>query len=200
MIHSDWENNIQHQTKKQYLQLHSSYIVTQVKSGVMLIDQQLAHERILFEHFSELFEKRESQPLQQKLFPQVIEFSQTDAALMKEILGDIKIIGFDIDEFGAGSFVVNATPPDIKDGNLKQLLEGVLENYKQSKSVNMDRNTIIAKALAKNMSIKHGKQLHSEEMSSLVDSLFACKLPYSSTEGKPTISIITIEELEKRFK
>ena len=199
IIHPDWENNI-HQTKKQYIQLHSAYIVTQVKSGIMLIDQQLAHERILFEHFSELMENRDSQPLQQQLFPQVIEFSQSDAALIKEIIEDIKILGFDIDEFGSDSFVVNGTPTDIKDGNVKQILEGFLENYKQSKSVIMDKNTIIAKALAKNMSIKHGKQLHAEEMSSLIDSLFACKLPYSSTEGKPTITIITMDELEKRFK
>lgn len=200
VIHPDWDTKIQQQIK-QLLQLHSSYIVAQVKSGVMIIDQQLAHERILFEHFIELLENRESHPQQRQLFPQVIEFSTADAVLMKEIAADIKIIGFDIDEFGSGSFVVNGIPADLPESNIKQTLEGLLENFKESKSnVGQNRNTILAKALAKNISIKHGKVLQQEEMGSLIDQLFACKQPYSAVNGKNTLTIISLEELEKKFK
>ncbi len=194
-------NNISHQNVKQLLQLHNTYIVTSVKSGIMLVNQQLAHERILFEHFIQLLEKKESHPQQQQLFPQVVEFPDGDASLMKEISGDLKAIGFDIDEFGHGSFVVNGIPADLPESNIKQTLESLLENYKQSQStIGNERNKIIAKALAKNMSIKRGKILQQEEMSSLIDQLFACKLPYSSIEGKPTIIIISMEELETKFR
>ena len=200
VINTDWNKKIQHETK-QLLQLHASYIVAPVRSGLMIIDQQSAHERILFEYFVELLEKRESHPQQRQLFPQVVEFSPSDAVLMKEIAAEIKIFGFDIDEFGAGSFVVNGIPADLPEGNIKQTLEGLLENFKESKSnVGQNNNTILAKALAKNISIKHGKVLQQEEMSSLIDRLFACKQPYSAVSGKSTLSIISVEELEKKFK
>ena len=201
IIHSDLDSENILTQEKQFFQLHSTYIITSVKSGVMVVNQQFAHERILFEHFSELLEKRETHPQQQQLFPQVIEFSASDAALMKEIADDIRILGFNIEEFGQGSFVVNGIPADHPEGNIKQIVEGLLENYKLSKStVGQERNTIIAKAMAKNMSIKRGKLLQQEEMRSLVDQLFACKLPHSSIEGKPTITIISLEELERKFK
>jgi DNA mismatch repair protein MutL len=200
-INPDWNNDIQYQSAKQFIQLYAAYILTQVKSGIMIVDQQLAHERILFEHFSGLLSNKNIQSQQKQLFPQVVEFSATDAALMKEIAEDIKAFGFDIDEFGTGSYVVNGIPANLPECNIKQVLEGLLENYKQSKNiVNIDRNTIIAKALAKNMAIKHGKILQQEEMNSLIDQMFACKLPYASLDGKSTITIISRDELEKKFK
>jgi DNA mismatch repair protein MutL len=202
IIHPDWDTKeVLQNTAKQYMQLHASYIVTQVKSGVMMLDQQLAHERILFEQFCDMLDKRESHPQQRQLFPQVVEFSSTDIALIKEIANDIKILGFDIDEFGQGAFVVNGIPADLPESNIKNTLEGLLESYKQSKStVNQNRNTIIAKTLSRNMSVKRGKVLQQEEMSSLVDQLFACKAPFVSVDDKSTMFILTHEELEKRFK
>lgn len=201
IINPDWENTGHHQTTRQYMQLHASYILVQVKSGIMIVDQQLAHERILFEHFIAIFEKRETLPRQQQLFPQVIELSTVDAALMKEISEDIKITGFDIDEFGAGSFVVNGIPSGMTDNNIKQVLEGLLENFRQSKNTDtQSRNIIIAKSLAKNLSLKRGKPMQQEEMVSLIDRLFACKIPHASVDGKLTVTIITLDELEKKFK
>jgi len=199
-IDADLEK-VQPQKGIQYFQLHSSYILTSLKSGMMVVDQQLAHERILFEHFAEIIENSEAHPQQQQLFPQVLEFAPSDTALIKEISEDIKILGFDIDEFGQGSFVVNAVPADLLEGNIKQVIEGLLENYKQSRNtIGQGRNTMIAKALAKNISIKRGRPLQQQEMSDLVDRLFACSQPYNSLEGKPTLTIITIDELEKKFK
>ena len=167
----------------------------------MLINQQLAHERILFERFIEILENKESLPLQKQLFPQVIEFSNSDMALLKEISPDIKILGYEIDEFGPGSFVVNSVPADQPEVNIKQVLEGLLENFKMSRNINEhEKNAMIAKTMAKTTSLKKGKNLQQQEMISLVDQLFACKLPHSSIEGKPTITIISLEELERKFK
>jgi DNA mismatch repair protein MutL len=202
VIHSDWDKKeVLQNSLKLYMQLHASFIITQVKTGIMMVDQQLAHERILFEQFCELLEKRISHPQQRQLFPQVVEFTISDSSLIKEIANDIKILGFDIDEFGQGAFVVNGIPADLPESNIKSTLENLLENYKQSKStVSQNRNTIIAKSLSKNMAVKHGKVLQQEEMSSLIDQLFACKVPFSSVDGKSTLFILSIEELEKRFK
>ena len=201
IVQSGLDSETFQMSEKQYFQLHSSFIITSVKSGVMLINQQSAHERILFEHFSEILEKRESCPRQKQLFPQVLEFSPADAELMKEIAEDIKVLGFEIDEFGQGSFVVNSVPADDPDVNVKQIIEGLLENFKLSRSaMGQDKNTMIAKTMAKTMSLKRGKSLQQEEMRSLVDQLFACKLPHSSIEGKPTISIISLDVLERKFR
>jgi DNA mismatch repair protein MutL len=201
LLHPELENNIIQHSSKQFMQLHGTYILAQISSGMLIVDQQLAHERILFEHFAELFEKKEVHPRQQQLFPQVIEFSVSDAALLNEILEEIRLTGFDVDVFGQSSFVVNGIPADLPESNIKQILEGLLENYKQSKSATgQNKNNILAKALAKNMSIKRGKILQQEEMMSLIDQLFTCHLPYASVEGKTTMTIISLDEMEKKFK
>lgn len=200
-IHADLDSEAVQMTEKQYFQLHTSYIITSVRSGVMVINQQLAHERILFERFSDKLENNESRPRQKQLFPQVLEFSASDSLLIKEIADDIKILGFEIDEFGPGSFVVNSVPADEPDVNIKQIIEGLLENFKLSKNIaEQDKKTLIARTMAKTMSLKRGKSLQQEEMSSLVDQLFACKLPHTSIEGKPTMTIISLDELERKFK
>ena len=167
----------------------------------MLIDQQLAHERILYEYFLELIVQQESYPQQRQLFPQLIELSAMDAVLMKEMIPDIKMMGFDLDEFGPGSFVVNGIPADLPNGNINQIVECLIEDYKLTKGVNEDaKKNILAKSFAKNMAIKHGKVLQAEEMNSIIDRLFACKQPTISIEGKNTLIILQVDELEKKFK
>jgi len=189
------------QQKSQLIQLHKKFIVSPVKSGIMLIDQQLAHERILYEYFLELIVQQESYPQQRQLSPQLIELSAMDAVLMKEMIPDIKMMGFDLDEFGPGSFVVNGIPADLPNGNINQIVECLIEDYKLTKGVNEDaKKNILAKSFAKNMAIKHGKVLQAEEMNSIIDRLFACKQPTISIEGKNTLIILQVDELEKKFK
>lgn len=185
---------------KLYFQLHSSYIVTQVKSGMLIVDQQCAHERILFENFRTRLSNRNVQVKQQQMFPEVIEFSPSDAVLIKEITNDIRALGFDIDEFGPSSFVINGIPADIPECNSKQVLENLLEQFKNSGSASSDeRNLIIARSLARNISVKHGKVMKMEEMKDLVDQLFACSVPDKTPEGKRTFEIISLTDIQKKF-
>lgn len=201
IINPDWEKTFDDSLQKQYMQLHASFIITQVKTGLMIVDQQNAHERILYEHYIDHLNNRNAQPKQQQLFPEVIEFTSSEASLMKEISNDIKALGFDIDEFGPSSFVINGIPADMPECNPNQILENLLEQFKNSGIVSSDeKNILIAKSLARSMSVKHGKILQTEEMKDLIDQLFACSSPDKSPDGKPTFNIISHAEIEKKFR
>jgi DNA mismatch repair protein MutL len=181
-------------------QLHRKYILTQIKSGMVLIDQQLAHERILFEQFLEKLRLKQITS-QQQLFPENIELSLSNFQLYNEIKDDLSAVGFDIEIFGKNSIVINGMPPEISHQNPKILLDEVFEQF-NSKGGNFKTpmNEMLANTIAKHASIKKGKQLGAEEMNHLVDSLFACEQPYYSPSGKPTIITFTLEELEKKFE
>ncbi len=188
------------EANKNILQIDNRYILTNIKSGLMIIDQQRAHERILYEHFIDILENKITAS-QQQLFPQTIEFSASDAQLIKEIKNDIETLGFKIDNSGLNSFVINGIPADISKIDVKELLETVLENYKRNLTdINLDKKTNLAQSMAKNISVKSGRTLKKEEMNALTDKLFACKIPYSSISGNPTFVIITFDEIEKKFK
>jgi DNA mismatch repair protein MutL len=184
-------------------QLHNKYILAHIKTGMIVIDQQAAHERILFENYLEMVEKHKGVS-QQQLFPQTLEFSAGDAVIMKELQDELQGLGFDINEFGKNSFIVHGIPADISDQNVFELLEKLIEDYKSSQGGKAElasaKKEIVAKAMAKNLSIRSGVPLTKEEMSHMVDELFACKMPYSSPTGKPTLITIAIDELEKKFK
>ena len=165
-----------------------------------MIDQQRAHERVLYEHFINLLESREGTS-QQLLFPQTINFNAADAGLINELLEDIKALGFDISPFGKDTFVVNGIPAGISENESKEILEGVLENYKNNLSeIKLDSRENLARAMAKKLGIKKGKHLAGEEMNNLIDQLFACNMPYSSPSGKPTLITLTLDDLEKKFQ
>lgn len=199
-IESDMDKEEPETPKGIFLQLHNSYIVTQVKSGLLIVDQQNAHERILYEEYLETLTKKQAGAQQKELFPQMVEFSTVDTALLLEIIDEIKHLGFDISEFGTNSFVINGTPCNMPESNLQNILEGLLEQYKQKiNDLSIDKKEKIARAMAINTATKHGQILKPEEMISLIDRLFACKAPYHSPEGKPVLYIMTQEELEKKF-
>jgi DNA mismatch repair protein MutL len=186
---------------KQIIQLHSSFIIKQIKSGMLIVDQKNAHERILFEHFLEHLKNRSDKVKQQKMFPEVHEFSPSDSVLLKEIIHDINATGFDLDEFGTNAFVVNAVPADMPECNSKQILENLLEQFKNSGSTSSDeRNILIAKSLARTFSVKHGKVMQVEEMQDLVDRLFACSVPNLTPDGSPTYEITPLADIEKKFR
>ncbi len=198
---SDLDKNVNEGSKGIFMQLLNSYIVTHVKSGLLIVDQQNAHERILFEEYLEILTKSQAGAQQKELFPQMLEFSVTDTALLLEIIEDVKHLGFDISEFGANSFVINGTPCNMPESNLQNVIEELLEHYKMSKSdIGMDKNEKIAKAFASSIAIKHGHVLKTEEMTSIINRLFACKIPYHSPDGKQVLQIISKEELEKKFQ
>jgi DNA mismatch repair protein MutL len=199
-IHTDWDSELHESNKKTVYQLHNKYILSHIKTGFMVIDQQGAHERILYERIFESFEKSKAAS-QQELFPKTVEFNASDFELIKELQGEIQLMGFDIREFGKNMFVIQGIPADMTQHDPAVLLEGLIENYKQNlQELRSDRRENLARSMARNMAIKSGKSLTQEEMNNLIDELFACKMPYNTPAGKPTISTFSIDDLDKRFK
>lgn len=199
-IHPNWDTESQENSKKTVYQLHNKYILSHIKTGFIIIDQQGAHERILYEKIFESLEKNRSAS-QQELFPRTVEFSLSDFELIKELHSEIQLMGFDIREFGKNTFVIHGVPADMAQYDGAVLLEGLLENYKQNlQELKSDKRENLVRSLARNLSIKSGKPLNQEEMNNLIDELFACKMPYSTPNGKPTISTFSMEDLDKRFK
>jgi len=186
-------------TVKSYIQLNNRYIATSVKSGLMLIDQKRAHERILYEQFLVSLENN-SGTAQQLVFPVVMELSEEYFHLINEIYDDICAIGFDITEFGRNTISINATPADLLDHNPKELLESLLNNYKLSQTtLSLPAREQLAFSLAKAAAIHSGKQLHAEEIREIIDRLFACAVPNYSPDGKIAIRILNMPEIEKLF-
>lgn len=187
--------------QKQLMQLHNRYIISQIKSGLMLIDQQAAHERILYERFSLHLEDRKGAS-QQSLFPQTVTLSPNDYELAKSLLEDIKSLGFEVREFGKNTLVIEGIPVDLGSNNINetQLFEYLIEGFKNSQQeLRLDRRDALARSMARNSAIKNGTVLGQAEMNTLIEQLFACKSPNFSISGKPVIQTIGLTELDKKF-
>ncbi|WP_129716070.1 DNA mismatch repair endonuclease MutL [Pedobacter sp. SYP-B3415] len=192
---------IAHPQPKQLMQVHNRYIVSQIKSGLMLIDQQAAHERILYERFLLHLEDRKGAS-QQSLFPQTITLSAQDYELVRNLLDDIKSLGFEVREFGKNTLVVEGIPVDLGSTNINeiQLFEQLIEGFKNSQQeLKLDKRDRLARSLARNSAIKSGVPLGQEEMNTLINQLFACETPNFSISGKPVIQTIGLAELDKKF-
>jgi DNA mismatch repair protein MutL len=183
----------------QYFQIHKKYIATHVKSGLWLIAQQEAHERILYERFLQMIHHR-SGASQQTLFPQTLELNPSDYTLVMGMKEEISAIGFEFAEFGKNTIVINGVPADLKAVNEKLLFEEFVEQFKLNEaelSISADDN--VARAIAKRSSLKVGATLTPEEMSSLIDQLFGCKNPNYSPNGKRTTFIMELEKIDQFF-
>ena len=184
---------------KKVMQLKQRYILTPVKSGLMVIDQKRAHERILYEQFMEVL-KSDSVASQQQLFPQTIELNPADAAILRTILKDLLSLGFDIREFGKNTFIVNGTPGMLDVGSPEMIVEKLLEEYKNSPvDARTKAREQIAISLAKASALDYGAELKQEEVDHLIDNLFACSTPNYSPDGKKVLTIISTEDIEKSF-
>lgn len=189
-------------SNKQYMQVHNRYIVSQIKSGVMVIDQQAAHERILYERFLLHLEDRKGAS-QQSLFPQTVTLSPGDFELAKSLLDDIKSLGFDVREFGKNTLIIEGIPVDLGSTNINetQLFEHLIEGFKNSQQeLKLTKRDALARSMARNSAIKAGMALSQQEMNTLIDELFACKTPNFSINGKPAIQTITLAELAQKFE
>ncbi|HEY1008585.1 MAG TPA: DNA mismatch repair endonuclease MutL [Daejeonella sp.] len=195
------ENQSLQSSGKQIFQLHNRFIISQIKSGFMLIDQQAAHERILYERFAQQLESRQGAS-QQSLFPQTVTLNGSDFELVKDLLPDIQSLGFQIREFGKNTVIIEGIPADIGPNISEvEMLEHLIEGFKNNQSaLKLNKRDSLARALARNTAIKAGTALSGEEMNILIDELFACETPNTSLSGKPVISTFTIEELTQRFE
>lgn len=195
----DSENDIQHVSPMHY-QYKQRYILTSIKSGLMIIDQRRAHIRILFERFIKRIQDRKGAS-QRLLFPDMLEFNNEEAITLKLILDDLEALGFEINDMGNNSYGIHAIPSEINNINPTVLLKKVIDN---SIETGMDAKTEIRESLALSMAnfaaIPSEKALTEEEMLLLVSELFACKITNHTPDGKTIISVISDEEIDKKMK
>lgn len=179
-------------------QLHNRYIISQIRSGLAIIDQHVAHERILYEKALEAFE---SAPMfsQQLLFPQTIEMSHEEFSIVEPLLPLLEKLGFVIKIFGKRTLIIEAVPADVRLGNEQKIIRDMIEYYAENQETTLDPRDNLAKSFSCKSAIKSGDPLTIEEMNSLIDQLFATKFPYVCPHGRPIIIQLSLEELDKRF-
>jgi DNA mismatch repair protein MutL len=181
-------------------QLNLKYLVTVYNQNVVVVDQQRAHERVVYEHYLKA-KKEQAIYSQQVLFPEQLELSANDFLMVKDLLDEFKHLGFDLSVFGKNSFVVNGTPADMQDFNVLQTLEGIIETYKlNTLDAKIEKHDNLCRAIAKNISIRYGKTLEQEEMKLLLNSLFSCENPLYTANGKIIMMDIAYHDIEKYFK
>lgn len=190
----------QEATSSRLFQIHGSYIVSQIKSGFLIIDQQAAHERILFERYLGRMQDQEAYT-QKELFPKAVDLSPADANLLQDILPQINSLGFEVQEFGQHSFVIQGIPVElVGEQDAERLLQQLLEQFKGNLELKLDKTENLARSLAKSAAVRKKQKLEQEEMQELVDQLFACEAPYKSPSGRNCFIAFDLEELEKRFR
>jgi DNA mismatch repair protein MutL len=181
-------------------QLHGTYILAQLRSGFMVVDQQRAHERILYERNLKMLVQGTGVS-QTELFPRHLELNAADLALVEDVLPDLRSMGFDLALFGGRTVQVNGMPAEAADEDPGTLLEQFLEQLKQEKgSLRNERHKVLARGLARSMAIRPGRNLASAEMHDLIDRLFACEMPYHTPGGRPTLITYGLDELNERFE
>ncbi|MFT3932496.1 MAG: DNA mismatch repair endonuclease MutL [Chitinophagaceae bacterium] len=182
-----------------FLQLHQAYIIASTDRGYILVNQQLAHERVLYERFSEAL-RGKAIASQQSLFPVTLQFSTADAILLNELLAELQLLGYQAEPFGKDAFVIHGTPGDVETGNEKRVIENLLEQYKHfSSDVKFSKREKLVRSMAYQQSIKPGKQLVQKEMETLLNDLFACAQPNTTVSGNPTYIEFKNDYLEKLF-
>ena len=183
---------------QKFFQLHNRYILSPIKSGFILIDQQAAHERILYEQFLEKIDTNEKSA-QQSLFPETIDLSAAQSEMLKNVMPYLNSLGWEIEDFGGTSFIIRSLPEEFeKKGEIKDELLSIVENITDEKDI-VEEKKVIARRMAKRMSVNKYAKLTVEEMRSLVNKLFACEHPYLSPSNKSVITTFTLEEILQRF-
>jgi len=181
-------------------QLNSKYIVTSYDKNVLIIDQQRAHERIVYEHYLNT-KGNDRIASQQILFPEQIELSANDFNLIKDLKEEFNLLGFDIEEFGKNSIVVNGVPADLQEFNVVQTVEGILETFKLNTiDAKIEKHDNLCRAIAKNTCIRYGKILEEEEMKLIVNHILECENPLYTANGKPVMMEVELTEIEKFFR
>ena len=180
-------------------QLHNQYIITQVKSGLVMIDQQAAHERILYERFLKML-RQKSGASQQSLFPQQLELSPPDFALVMSMETELNALGFMFNVFGTSTIQINGIPAEVGELTEKELFEGLIEQFKNFKSeLKLDTSETLARSLSKRSAIKSGHNLSLPEMNALIGQLFTCENSKYNASGKPTMVLLDLNQVSQLF-
>ncbi|MEO9144064.1 MAG: DNA mismatch repair endonuclease MutL [Ginsengibacter sp.] len=186
-------------TSDDHIQIHKSFILAQNENGFIVIHQQNAHERVLYERFTEAL-KGKPIAIQRNLFPVTLELTPADAVLLTDLLPDLIALGYQVEPFGSNTFVIQGSPGDVPDGNEKETLERVIEQYKHFNiDISFSNREKLLRSMAWQQSIKAGVFLTAKEMKALVEDLFNCKINNTTPNGKPVFLEFKKEELNKMF-
>jgi len=181
-------------------QLLNTYIIASSDSGYLLIHQQAAHERILYERYAAAI-RGHSMAAQRSLFPATLQLSAQDALLLTELVTDLNHLGYLVEPFGNNSFVIQGTPADLVQGNEKLAIENLLEQYKHfSNDIKFSKREKLIRSVASQNAVRPGKMLAQKEMKLLVDELFGCATPNVTAAGHPTYIEFKKDYLEKLFR
>lgn len=181
------------------LQLHTTYIIAPTQSGFLLVHQQLAHERILYERFSVAAHGRQM-VTQKLLFPSTLTVSPSDAVLLTDLLPELKMLGYDVESFGKDSFVIQGVPADVSQGNEKHSIELLIEQFKHfSSDIKFSKREKLIRCLSRQQAIKAGQHLSQTEMRTLVEELFSCNTANVTPTGSPTYIEFKEDYLDRMF-
>ena len=181
------------------LQIHNTYLIASTNSGYILVHQQLAHERILYERYG-IAAHGQHKATQQSLFPVTLELAAADAVLLTDLLPDLLEIGYQVEPFGNNSFVIQGIPADVLPGNEKQSIELLLEQFKHfSSDIKFSKREKLIRCMARQQAIKAGKSLTQKEMQVLVEDLFTCSSPNVTPTGSPTYLEFKEDYLDRMF-
>ena len=184
----------------QHYQYKGSYILTSVKSGLMIIDQQRAHIRILYDQYMAQMESKKHVS-QRMLFPDMVHFSPSEVPVLEDIMDDLTSLGFDLSSLGGGTYSINGTPADIEGLNPEMLVTNMVQAaIEKGCKVKEEIQSLLALSLAKAAAIVPGQVLTNQEMNNLVDGLFAVATPNYTPDGKTVLTVVQEDELEKMFR
>ncbi|MBT8393228.1 MAG: DNA mismatch repair endonuclease MutL [Bacteroidia bacterium] len=192
------DGSTDHETINTY-QIHKKYIVSTIKSGMLILDQQRAHQRILYEDFLKNLTIKEATS-QQLLFPLVLNFSTSEIEFIKQLKEKLESTGFDFSKIGADIIEIKGIPISINESEVSIIIEQLIADYQNELPGNSFSQTdLFAKSMAKSLAIKTGQHLSIAEQEHLVNSLFACKEPSITPNNKPIFITISVDELDKKF-
>ena len=180
------------------IQLHNKFILSQIKTGLMVIDQHTAHQRVLYEKAL----KRMDADLpfsQQLLFAKTVEPGGKVIQVIKEINPFLIKLGFELKFFGKNTIVIEGVPEDVKQGSEENVLMELVADFMQNSGEKADIKDVIARAYSSRAAIKGGDRLSEKEMRLLIDQLFAASMPYVCPRGRPTVVKISLDEFDRRF-
>ncbi len=179
-------------------QLHNKYIISQVSTGLLVIDQHAAHERVIYERTVRRFNEQ-GQNTQQLLFPISLNLDPADFTIVEETLPDLNLMGFSIKTFSGTTVVLDGVPVDLKPGRESTILTEIIEDYKRDNDLRLTPREKLCKTYACKAAVKAGDYLTMEEMESLIDQLFQAEVPYVCPHGRPVLVKIPLLELDKKF-
>lgn len=203
-LSSDWgesatESVHPEENKRNSFQVHDSFIIGPIKSGLIVIEQQAAHERILYEQYLRQLVNHKVVS-QKSLFPETVQIDPKNAKILDTLLDELRYIGFGIEKIGMCSYLISSVPSEGFSGAATEFIDNFINTYTSNTEIQISIKENIARSLAVHSSIKKGKKLSDSEIVTLIDQLFACEMPYKSPSGHKCFITFGFNELLNRFK